>query len=342
MSDMLGQPVSGKRAWTRADIDSDTSWHIPLTPGEIAELEAAARSLPDDIADWVQMSRSDISAPTLAATMDKASAEIAHGFGFAKISGIDVTPYDADMLHRVYWIIATLLGHVITQNAKGELIGYVTDKIAGAARGTNDRGYTSSDELRFHCDGGEVSSLFCIRQAPTGGVNALVSLLSVYNEILEKHPEHLETLYRGFPLYMRKEGDDKRLGKVQERRIPAISEHQGRMTAWLNIKLSELASSMSESEFSEGDMAAIQCVEQIAEQDSLKFDFRLAPGELVIVNNMSLMHKRTAFQDDPDPAKKRLLLRLWLNLYDSPEVHPNVAGVTRGFKGSVPVITAAD
>ncbi|MCE7997442.1 MAG: TauD/TfdA family dioxygenase [Rhodobiaceae bacterium] len=341
MGDILGEPVLGKRAWTRADLDKDDGWNLVLGAIETQELEDAARSLPDDLNAWVQMSREDIKAPHLAAKLQSASNEIEDGFGFAKISGLDISGYDADMLHRTYWIIAVLLGNVITQNAKGELIGYVTDKIDGAPRGDNDRGYTSSDELRFHCDGGEVSALFCVRQAPTGGVNSIVSLLSVYNEILEKHPEHLESLYRGFPIYMRKEGDDDRLGKVQERRIPSISEKEGRITAWVNLKLAELASSLSDSPFSDSDMAALRTIEDVAEQDALKFDFRLEPGELVIVNNLSLMHKRSAFQDDPDPAKKRLLLRLWLNLYSRPEVHPNVAGVMKGFGNTEPIITAA-
>lgn len=341
MGDKLGEPVLGKRAWTRADLNKDDGWNLVLGPTEIGELEDAARSLPDDLNAWVQMSREDIKAPHLAAKLQSASDEIEDGFGFAKISGLDISGYDADMLHRTYWIIAVLLGNVITQNAKGELIGYLTDKIDGAPRGDNDRGYTSSDELRFHCDGGEVSALFCVRQAPTGGVNSIVSLLSVYNEILEKHPEHLESLYRGFPIYMRKEGDDDRLGKVQERRIPSISEKEGRITAWVNLKLAELASSLSDSPFSDSDMAALRTLEDVAEQDALKFDFRLEPGELVIVNNLSLMHKRSAFQDDADPAKKRLLLRLWLNLYSRPEVDPNVAGIMKGFGNTEPIITAA-
>ncbi|WOF73422.1 TauD/TfdA family dioxygenase [Parvibaculaceae bacterium PLY_AMNH_Bact1] len=341
MRDVLGEPVLGKRAWTRADLDADDGWNLVLGATEIDELEKCARSLPDDLSVWVQMSRDDVQAPQLSAKLQCASNEIEDGFGFAKISGLDISAYDLDMLHRTYWIIAVLLGNVITQNAKGELIGYVTDKIAGAPRGDNDRGYTSSDELRFHCDGGEVSALFCVRQAPTGGVNSIVSLLSVYNDILEKHPEHLESLYRGFPIYMRKEGNDTRLGKVQERRIPSISEKDGRITAWVNLKLAELASSLSDSPFSDSDMAALRIIEEVAEQDTLKFDFRLGPGELMIVNNLSLMHKRSAFQDDPDPAKKRLLLRLWLNLYSRPEVHPIVAGVMKGFGNTEPIITAA-
>ncbi len=341
MSDVLGEPVQGKRAWTRADLDTGKSWNVQLGTQDITELENASHALPDNVRAWVQMSRDDVDAPHLAATLNKAAVEISDGFGFAKISGIDISDYNTDMLHRTYWVIAVLLGNVITQNAKGELIGYVTDKIAGAPRGDNDRGYTSSDELRFHCDGGEVSALFCVRQAPTGGVNSIVSLLSVYNEILEKHPEHLESLYRGFPIYMRKEGNDARLGKVNERRIPSISVKDGRMTAWVNLKLAELASSLSDSPFSDTDMAALQAIEEVAEQHALKFDFRLEPGELVIVNNLALMHKRSAFQDDPDPEKKRLLLRLWLNLYSRPEVHPNVAGVMKGFGDTPPIITAA-
>ncbi len=136
------------------------------------------------------------------------------------------------MIYRLYWIIAISLGTVVPQNAKGEMIGAVTDLIGGAARGTDDRGYTSSDELRFHCDGGGASSLFCVRQAPIGGENAVVSLLSVYNELLAHHPDQLEVLYRGFPLYQRKEaGDGRDRGSVSERSIPTFTEKDGRVSA---------------------------------------------------------------------------------------------------------------
>ena len=72
------------------------------------------------------------------------------------------------------------------QNARGEILSLVTDRFAGAERGVDTRGYESNDELRFHCDGGDCIGMSCIRQAPEGGTNGLVSLFAIYNEILTR------------------------------------------------------------------------------------------------------------------------------------------------------------
>ena len=41
-------------------------------------------------------------------------------------------------------------------------------------------------------------------------------------------------------------------------------------------------------------------------------EFLLQPGDMIFINNLTVLHARSGFENDPDPAKKRLLLRLWL------------------------------
>jgi hypothetical protein len=42
----------------------------------------------------------------------------------------------------------------------------------------------------------------------------------------------------------------------------------------------------------------------------------LEPGDIQLLNNFLVVHARTEFTDDPDPAKRRHLLRLW---FDNPK-----------------------
>ena len=37
------------------------------------------------------------------------------------------------------------------------------------------------------------------------------------------------------------------------------------------------------------------------------------PGDIQWLNNHVILHSRTAYEDHPEPERKRLLLRLWLN-----------------------------
>jgi alpha-ketoglutarate-dependent taurine dioxygenase len=39
----------------------------------------------------------------------------------------------------------------------------------------------------------------------------------------------------------------------------------------------------------------------------------LRPGDMQFLNNHVIMHARTAFEDYPEPARRRDLIRVWLN-----------------------------
>jgi alpha-ketoglutarate-dependent taurine dioxygenase len=62
---------------------------------------------------------------------------------------------------------------------------------------------------------------------------------------------------------------------------------------------------------SEGE-AAIAAMLEIFDDDDLSVDFDLEPGQMQFVHNRALGHSRTAFVDDPDPDRKRHLVRLWM------------------------------
>ena len=58
--------------------------------------------------------------------------------------------------------------------------------------------------------------------------------------------------------------------------------------------------------------AALAATLGIFEEDGLSVDFGLEPGQIQFVDNRAIGHSRTAFIDDPDPARRRHLVRLWL------------------------------
>jgi alpha-ketoglutarate-dependent taurine dioxygenase len=60
----------------------------------------------------------------------------------------------------------------------------------------------------------------------------------------------------------------------------------------------------------------------MAELDRLNADPRFAltmdlqPGDMQFLNNHVTMHSRTEYQDHPDPARRRDLIRVWLDAPD--------------------------
>jgi hypothetical protein len=52
----------------------------------------------------------------------------------------------------------------------------------------------------------------------------------------------------------------------------------------------------------------------------------LEPGDLQFANNYAVLHSRTAFEDDPDPARHRKMLRLWLKMPNARALAPEFPG----------------
>ena len=53
----------------------------------------------------------------------------------------------------------------------------------------------------------------------------------------------------------------------------------------------------------------------IFEQPDISIDFDFQPGEIQFVDNRTLGHSRTEFEDYPEPEQRRHLVRLWLRDY---------------------------
>lgn len=342
MSDIAGQLILDTRAWRSAEL-AQTEWVTHLSAEQIKALNEAADALPYDDASWLDCDVREIMRSAASQLLRQASKELAIGKGFVLLRGLDAS--DTERFRRIFWIIGNGLGEPVMQNARGEVLSIVADRFAGAERGVDTRGYESNDELRFHCDGGDCIGMSCIRQAPEGGGNGLVSLFALYNEVLTKHPQHLDALMQGFPLYSRKEQGDaestKKLGSVQHTRIPVFAWHDGAMSAWLNIQLAELAAQVSGQAFSDAERDALTCIETLANDPEMQLTFKQEAGDVIFINNLAIMHRRDKYHDAADEAQKRMLYRMWVNLYQSRSLTRQHAALRRGIRGAKPTIAAA-
>ena len=52
----------------------------------------------------------------------------------------------------------------------------------------------------------------------------------------------------------------------------------------------------------------------LGRREDVTLQFMLEPGHAIFFNNCTLLHNRTAFEDDGCAGQKRHLLRLWLML----------------------------
>jgi len=337
---MTIQPANSRYVWHGSDFKSEEDFSHHLSPKELEELFQAAKSLPADTTKWIGMQPTAFKTSTLSNSIAKITDDLENGRGIGLIRGINLAGLDEDMIQRLYWIIAINLGEVIPQNAKGELMGGVQALVKGP-RTADVRGYVSNEALRFHCDGGDVAALFCIRQAPVGGRSALVSLPAIHNIMLEEAPDLLEVLYKGYPIYARKEFDAdgnalEGSGQATDMRLPAYSVEDGRVSGFINLQLFELAYTATGRKMPAKERAALDKVEEIAEREDVKITFKMVPGDLFLMHNLQSMHKRTGFEDDP--AAPRLLLRLWYNIRNARKLNPILAMGPRAVYKEVPPV----
>lgn len=63
---------------------------------------------------------------------------------------------------------------------------------------------------------------------------------------------------------------------------------------------------------------ALRTFTALAQSDELRLDLKLQPGDIGFINNITMLHAKTAFKDSTDPAKARHLLRLWVAAPNAP------------------------
>ena len=335
MREILRRPVEGPGAWTSTQLAGDSSWIHELSREELGELDNATQHSQSSGLDTYRFGRQDFPLPSLKTRLARILHELEFGRGCVLIRGLDVNRYDADRLKRLYWGLGVHLGTPIYQNAKGDLIGHVTD--GGRSYETkNVRGYTTRAAIRPHCDSSDIVGLLCLQASRSGGASRISSAMTIYNEILATRPEYLEALCSGYHFDLRSEGATGDPNEVTRNKVPVFSYYQGRLSCRYNQKTIEDGSAKSGDPLTSEQLAATRYVGELAARPDIQYSMQFEVGDIQILNNYSVLHARDAFEDDPSQGHKRELLRLWVNVPNGRVLAPEFADrLNTGPRGGV-------
>jgi alpha-ketoglutarate-dependent taurine dioxygenase len=327
--------MADSAAWRVADIDLGHQVHT-LSAQETAELRAQLAVLQASGKAYMEAPAHAFELPTLDATLARLYDEVRDGAGFVMLRGLPVQAHTKDEVRAMAWMIASRFGRPVTQSAKGERIADVMDLIKGAS---SPRGYHSNAELRLHTDpASDVIGLCCIEAAKEGGDSMLASAVTAHDILQATRPDLLEVLYEGFPYARFGEGrpDDP---EVSEYPVPVLSVTQGKVSCRYGSNRIRGACEASGRPLSAQQTEALAAFRDIAQENAV--GFRMAPGDFLIVNNLTLLHARTNFVDNDDPEHPRHLLRFWL---EAPAgfrpIVPQLNFFNRGRCGIVPRVAA--
>src|SRR3546814_5722805 len=157
-----------------------------------------------------------------------------------------------------------------------------------------------------HCDSADAVGLFCIHPAKTGGASMIASSMTIYNEVLANHPEYLEPLCRGFHIDLASKGPTGAEKEVTRNRIPVFSWHKGRMSCRFNEKQTIDGAVKTGTPLTPFEREAVAYVRELALRPDIRYDMDFQVGDIQLLNNHTILHARTDFEDWPDRKSTRL------------------------------------
>jgi len=205
--------------------------------------------------------------------------------------------------------IGAHLGRARPQNAMGHLLGHVKD-LGRSSTDPTARLYQTSERQTYHTDSCDVVGLICLQPAKRGGRSSLVSSVAICNAMRARAPELALALFE--PI------ETDRRGEVAEGErpyftIPVFNWFEGHFACIYQRQYVESARRFGDvPPLTAKQRAALDLLDAFANDPAFHIEIDFQPGDIQLVNNHVLLHDRTAFEDWPEPARRRHLLRLWL------------------------------
>jgi hypothetical protein len=337
MSLILPPLQTGAAAWYGPEMAARDEWLMPLASTDIREIEQAVAPLVGRDADIAAISAVDFPLPSLGAKLKaRVRDEVLSGRGFLLMRGLPAWRWSQRMAATAFFGLGAHLGSARSQNAKGHVLGHVRD-LGLDAEDPHVRIYQTSARQSFHTDSCDIVALLCLKTARSGGLSALVSSTTIFNEMRRRRPDLLALLLE--PIATDRRGEVA-AGQKPYFEIPVFNWHEGHLSAIYQRQYIESAQRFADApRLTAAHREALDLFDALADDPALNMTMEFKPGDVQFVHNHTILHDRTAFVDWPEPDRRRHLLRLWLAASDArplPAVFAQRYGsVTIGDRGGV-------
>jgi hypothetical protein len=301
-------PLEPACEWRRDDLAD--GYVFQLTDAHLEELDAAlvhAEATCDDVLD---ITRESFPLPTLGAELTRITGELINGAGVVLIRGVPVARYGKQRASAIYWGVGTHLGNPWPQNAKGHLLGDVTDQGKAANDPTSRGNEIGGIAFPFHSDGSDLVGLFCLDAGKRGGASVVANVVSIHNELARTAPELAAELYEPFPYDLRGENAP---GTKPWYTMPIFNRLDDRLfVRYIRPYIEASRRHDDAPRPSEAAREAMNRVDEMCADPQYHVSMTMQPGDMQFVNNYHVLHARDAYEDDRPAGKIRHLKRLWL------------------------------
>jgi hypothetical protein len=330
-----GKPVIDPACWEPEILIDNDDWVYRFTDGDLAELANAVDRIESQNIDIVDLTRDDFPLPGFGDLLSSVRQELLEGRGVAVLRGLPVNDWGRRRVAIAYFGMGHHMGLPISQNDRGHILGHVKDY----GKDYDDplsRGHESRAAMGYHADHADYVGLLCLHTSKTGGASKLASSITLYNRMLAARPDLAEILTQDF--YWTRHGEVPP-GAEPWYRQPVFAFEQGHFSARGASSYIRKAQGLpGVLPFTDAQIEAMALFQSMAPDCAAEIEFE--PGDIQFLHNHVILHTRTAYEDWPEPERKRHLLRLWLKDDDGRPVVPLMRASFQGIHvaGFTPVM----
>jgi hypothetical protein len=304
------RPLETHIDWHSDDVSDPEVWTLRLTDTDQRELDHALETAKSHSDNLLDIGLEQFPLDRLAKKLEGVERDLMDGRGFTRISTLDAGEYSDDELTMLYWGIGIHLGDPWPQNAKGHVMGDVTDQGKALSDPTFRGNELGQVALDYHTDGADLIGLMCLRTAKTGGLSCVANVVAIYNDLVKERPDLVEALYEPLPYDLRGEQAP---GASPFYTFPVFTEHAGRLfVRFIPAYIRASQRHADAPRVSQKALEGLDVVSAMARDPRYNVYMDLQPGEMQFINNYHVLHGRTSYEDDIAHGYKRHLKRLWL------------------------------
>jgi len=243
--------------------------------------------------------------PAVGALLSRLAREVTDGAGFALLRGVPVD----DTPDLICAGVGSYVGGIVPQGAERMPVQHVRDQGADPGVPTT-RSYQHSAALGYHADPTDIVALLCLRPAKSGGISTIVRSAAVHDELARTRPDLMPVLYQPWWWDLRT-GDGP--GSFGQKPVYARDD-RGRLSVSYGPDYMRSAQRGAHvPPLSLAQVEAMAVLDQLNRDPRFQVTMDLRPGDMQFLNNHIILHSRTAYEDYPEPERRRDLIRLWLD-----------------------------
>tara|TARA_Y100000996_G_scaffold379522_1_gene332850 strand:- start:212 stop:1138 length:927 start_codon:yes stop_codon:yes gene_type:complete len=296
--------INEKLAWDESFKTATHEYFIKLSDEAVKELLNNKNNLKQE----------DISFfPILKTEILKIKKILLEEHGFVIIDGKSFLEFSKEDVKSIYIIISKLLGVLIPQNIKNEILIEVKDE--GKSMKTGGRYHQTKDGGSCHTDSPQWENtpdfigLCCIHPAKIGGINKYISAYTIHNSFIKENMDMLEVLYQKF--YFDKRGEYK-TGEEPTIFEPIIKFENNKITFRYLRAYIDQGYKLQNKELTSEQLKSLELLDNLLDNPKNIVEYTLQKYDMTFFNNNWIIHGRTNFEDFEDLEKKRLMLRVWI------------------------------